>query len=359
MLNFSNATPWSGGLYPGWDRKQDFQITAVFKVGFEFALDGTITPLTETPALVETDEHYGKALETSLKAANETVPFKEGGEVYLFGTAYPLVAGQNITEVGLGIAFPDERKFKKVLRVFGKREWNRTMMNFVMSEPKALEPTPLKYEFAFGGRNPEDKDDEFPLNPVGLGFNDKGWKLLNAELPRIEQAPYFVKGPSNKPPPAGFGPIPVFWQPRIAEIGEPVDELAEQGGCPYNEQVEKTLHNAAPPDQRFPKPFEGGEIVHLAGFFKELELKQVVRLRLPKVKPQLYTIVDNVAELLNPVCDTLVINTDERRFYLIFRAAISADKWEANNGWVVLKDQDQLARQASKERNEAQKTARR
>ena len=222
MLEMYNRSNWPAGLYPGWSHQRDFQLTVVFKVGFRFELDGTITRLDETPPLIEADEHYGKALETSLKSTTEITPFKQGSEVYLFGTAYPHVAGQTLTEVGMGIAFPDGRKFKKVLRVFGKREWKRVMMNYVMSEPAELEPTPIRYEYAFGGRNPDNSDDEFPLNPVGLGLNGKGWRAPNLELPRIEQAPYFVKSPSNKPPPAGFGPLPVFWQPRVAEMGEPV-----------------------------------------------------------------------------------------------------------------------------------------
>ncbi len=338
MLEMRNETPWAAGLFPGWNRQREFQLTAVFKAGFSFDLDGKVEALEATPDLIQADVHHGDPLTTSLREANEIAPFKQGGEVYLHGVAHPATPDQRITEVGLGIAFTDGNTFKKVLRVFGKRQWQRQMMNYTVAGPEPLEPTPLIYEYAFGGRNPNDPEDHYPQNPVGQGLNGKGWELFNDELPRIEQGPDFVTSPAHKPTPAGFGPLPVFWQPRRDEYGDTVAQEETSLACPWTDAAEPTLHNVAPADQRFAAPFVGGEVVHLAGFFPGLSLKQVVRFALPRLAPQLYTVIDGETEPLEPVCDTLVIDTEKRAFYLIWRVGVAWDLLDPRQAWVVLKD---------------------
>ena len=232
----------------------------------------------------------------------------------------------------------DGKTFKKVLRVFGRRQWQRRMMNDIVAGPEPLAPTPLIYEYAFGGRNPNDPADRYPQNPVGMGLNGKGWKLGNRELPQIEAAGHLITRPSDTPWPAGFGPIPLFWEPRASEAGEPDLAAAEAGECPYSADAEATLHNYAPADQHFETPFAGGEILHLAGFFRELEAGTTVRIALPVLSPYLFTIVGGKARELQPVCDTLIVDTDERLVQLVCRAAIPADVWASGAGWVVLED---------------------
>jgi len=338
MLNFDNRTSWSGGVYPGWNRERSPQYTLVFKAAYDFDLDGKLTPRVPTPPIVEADEYFGDPMRTGLKAAIETMPYKQGAEMYLYGTAHPPGEGKCVTEVGVGIAFPDGRSFRKILRVFGPREWKQVMMNPVVTDPQALTPVPLRYELAFGGSNPADPDEVYPRNPIGKGLNGKGWKLKNRELPQIENPAALITRPSDTPAPAGFGPIPLFWEPRASEAGEPDLEAAEAGECPYAADAEPTLHNYAPTDQQFETPFVGGEVLHLAGFFRELELSKTVRISLPVLNPCLFTIADGRAQELQPVCDTLIVDTDARLIQLVHRAAIPAEVWASGSGWVVLED---------------------
>jgi hypothetical protein len=98
------------------------------------------------------------------------------------------------------------------------------------------------------------------------------------------------------------------------------------------------MHNVAPYDQRFKKPFIGGEVIHLRALVPDVSHKKAVQIVLPGLRPQLYTIINNEVESLSPVCDTVVINTDEMTLSMIYRAGISWRLTDRRKGWVVLKD---------------------
>ena len=338
MLELANQSNWVAGLYPGWNHEQQYQLTAVFKAGFAFDEHGRLTPLAPDYAIIEADSHHANPLATSLKQAGEIAPFKHGSEIYLYGTAIPERDNLIAMEVGMGLLFTDGYEWKKILRVFGPRKWQKTKVNYLLGEPGCVEPIPLQYEYAFGGANPGNDDDAYAANPIGMGYNNDRRKLLSDELPRIEVGPGFMTSPMQKPVPAGFAPLPVFWEPRRSEIGEPVTDPFVQGGCPYDRSAQKCLHNVAPRDQRFNKPFDGGEALHLRALVPGVSHKTNVHITLPRLQPQLYTIIDNKAALLSPLCDTVVVNTDEQTLFMIYRAGIPWRMTDRRKGWVVLKD---------------------
>jgi len=339
VLELQNNSAWQAGLYPGFNHKLEQQMTAVFKVSYRFDNQGQLTPDNEIE-IVGIDEYSGDPLTSSLKAASEIAPFKEGGEFYLYGTAKPEREGLVAMEVGIGILFNNKKQWKKVLRVFGTRKWKKTMVNYIHDEPGAVEEIPIIYENAFGGAHPDNVDDVFEANPTGIGYNSDQRNLLSDELPRIELGPDFMMTPMQKPTPAGFGPLPVFWEPRVSDIGPLAEDDIAQGGCPYTKAAKKCCHNVAPYDQRFKKPFQGGEIVHLRALATDISHKQTIQVVVPELHPELYIIINNEVETLLPVCDTIVINSDEKTLSMIFRAGIPWRKTDRRKGWVVLKDLD-------------------
>jgi hypothetical protein len=260
--------------------------------------------------------------------------------------------------VGVGILFTDGREWKKVLRVFGERKWKKTMINHQHDEqPGFVTETPLSYEYAFGGRNPNNSEDEYLANPVGIGYNSDQRNLFCDQLPRIEVGPNYMTTPMQKPVPGSFAPLPIWWEPRSSEIGLPVEDPMEQGGCPYSKTAKDTLHNVAPLDQRFAKPFLGGEVIHLRALVKDVSHRKTIQLVLPELHPQLYTIIDNKAELLAPVCDTVVVNTDEKTLAMVFRAGIPWRMTDRRKGWVVLRDLDFVELPYDKEGRDAPRMA--
>ncbi len=342
MLELLNKTNCCAGLYAAWNHKREPQMTCVIKRGFSFNDAGIVTPLDLSPEIIEVDEYFSEAHTSSLQNINEISPYKLGGETYLYGTAYP---EQNKTamEVEYNIIFNDEKAWKKKLRITGKRTWNKILLGYVMGKPALLEPTVLKYENAFGGCNPENTKENFIYNPVGKGFNKaSGWKVMNLELPNIEMGPKFLKSPPQQQLPAGYAPIPVYWEPRKKENGEPHPTPGEQAGCPYSEKSKISLHNVAPLDQRFSSPFVGGEKVLLKGFFDSAISKRTIEFELPSNNLEVSLIIENKISKLLPVFDTLIINTDKYEFYTLSRLGIPWNMLDSRNAWVSLKDKPEI-----------------
>ncbi|RMG57365.1 MAG: DUF2169 domain-containing protein [Gammaproteobacteria bacterium] len=332
MLELFNESALAAGLYPGWDRERRQQLTLVAKAAWRFERDGTLLP-TDPPPLVEADTHHGKPHESSLACARENMPFKQGGEVYLFGTAHPPRPGARAARVRLALHGPAGQHLDKTLLVLGRRRWQSRLLRHVPGEPEPLEPTPLRYENAFGGRLPGRVDSAWPLNPAGMGCNHSDWKLACPELPRIEWPNRLMRRPTDRLTPAGFGPLPVFWQPRLDEQGSPAED-AEFGACPWDDSAQPCLHNVAPHDQRFDAPFAGGERIELEGFFPDHAAP--VRLELPPFPARARALVEGHPVPLKLVADTFVIDTDAQILALVARGGIRWALDDRRSGLILL-----------------------
>jgi hypothetical protein len=326
MIQLDNQTPWSAGLYPGWSRAGARQFTLVVKAGFAFDGQGRLAPLSQ-PAIEEADRYYGEPGKSSLAAACETVPFKQGSEVLLTGMAHPPTTGRTVCEVAIDLRRDDQQVWSKTLRVFGRRRWQSKLLMLVPGTPDMSESVPLRYENAYGGCDPTDPEKVFPTNPVGKGFADKGQRLKDVELPQVEIGPKFISAPGMQPQPAGFGPLSPLWEPRLSAFAKLDENAALNGGCPWGERAPGDLFNAAPLDQRFAAPFVGDELVTLRGLIPEAP--QGVPIHLPRVQPDLF--------LKNAGCDTLVGDGDHQRLFLLFRAALPWNARQTQTGWVLVR----------------------
>lgn len=318
MIELHNRSPWAVAACPAWSREREPCVAIVIKQAWRFSLDGSLSPLPEVPPVEWQDRFYGDPASSSLVAASEVMPFKSGSEVYLFGTAWPADLERTVMELVLGIE-RTEGYWEKRLHVSGQRRWQRGLFGLQATSPALLKPTPLQYEYAWGGRDISNELDVFTANPAGTGYARRSRMLDGALLPSIELPDHHVQRAGQKSEPAGFGPIPVHWAPR-ADLHESFDEqAARRGGCPYPEPVAADLHNCAPLDQRFGTPFTGHETVLMQGFFEGR--RDAVRLRLSGTAPQVLQDRDG-RQPLRPVCDTLVIDTDLRQLHLVYRVSM-------------------------------------
>jgi hypothetical protein len=335
MLQLENKSHWQASLYPAWSVDRKSQITLVIKTGYWFDKRGTITPMGQVPAIEEEDRHYGNPLSTSLAASCETVPFKKGGEILCYGTAHPVEEQLSVIQTKIGLRRGEEDYWTKALRVSGKRSWQRSLLSTSPSEPEVLEePLPLRYEFAYGGKDLRNDESGYEANPSGIGFSQTSRHHKDLQVPQIEIGPDYLTSLTQRPIPAGYGPLALHWTPR-ADLSPKIDEEAlTMGLCPFAEDLAENFYNAAPEDQRFEKPFTGNETLLLQGLVPGADPHGFV-IQLPGEEPKAWVALSEREHYqLKLICDTLVVKGDEQEIHLIWRSAIPLSM--NKDGWVVV-----------------------
>ena len=354
MHDLSNESPWQAALAPGYSHKREQLAVVIVKAGYAIDIEtGALTPLKKKPAIEAGDQHAGDPQKSALIAAGERCSPKTGGEFYILGATLPL-PGRDTTaaEACVTLTHGNGRKFDKTIRVIGKRQWQGTWMLPTISKPEPLAPVSLGYENAYGGSDPEpspkEKHPVYLANYAGKGYLADAKSCTGIELPQLEIAPY-INRPSDRPQPAGFGPVPVFWQPRRAEQGTPDVEAAKRGGCPYGSDAQATMHNTAPLDQRFPNPWQGGEILTLTNILTGLQYGKTCRITLPHNTPQLSLIENGETKALACVCDTFWIDAKKDQLFMIYRAAYPTRLAKPSKGWIIVRDAQSAASTTQKE----------
>jgi len=213
----------------------------------------------------------------------------------------------------------------KTVRVFGDRYWRWQGVGYVATEPEPFEAMPLVWERAFGGTDSigEELSAE-SRNPVGTGYHASGGsKPVEGErLPNLEDPRAPLVSWKERPPPACFAPIAAHWEPRRSYAGT-YDEKWQQSRAPYlPEDFDSRFFNVAPPDQVFGGYLFGGEPVELTGFTRE----GVLRFALPALGVRVTYFVGGSSEVRPANLDTVLIEPDESRVVLVWRAALRCDK---------------------------------
>jgi hypothetical protein len=343
MHKLSNESPWQAEITSDYNHKRELLAIVVIKAGYAIDIEtGTLTPLKKKPAIEAADQYEADPQKTALIAAAECSPPKVGGEFYILGaTLTPPDRDTTAAEASLTLTHSNGRKFDKTIRAIGKRQWQGTWMLPTISKPEPLTPVSLGYENSYGGSDPapspKEKHPIYLANYAGKGYLADSKSCTGIELPQLETAP-FIKSPSDRPQPAGFGPMPVFWQPRRAEQGTPDLEAAKRGACPYGPDAQATMHNSAPLDQRFPNPWQGGEVLTLTNILAGLQYGKICRITLPRISPQLIVADKGDIKQLASVCDTFWINAKKNHLYMIHRAAYPMRAAYPDKGWVIVRD---------------------
>ena len=322
MLALLNESAYAAGLYCGHTTDRRFQHTLVVKASYRFTLKGAVALLDTQPEIVAADRHHGDPASSSLAQASEIAPFKQGAEFYLFGTAHAPTATQISMQVSAALHTAQHRCHKQLL-VMGEHEWEKGLLGSRRGHARPLGSLPLLYEYAYGGGHAaSEQQDE--RNPAGRGFNPPWKGLSDARAPRIEYPDQLALNPGKCVPPAGFGPLPVFWQPRRERFGTPDTDPLNGSGCGWGPDASPNLHNTAPDDQQWPTLLQGGEILTLEGFFSDCPKPVVITL--PTLAPDIYLLESGQPgshpQRLTAMVDTLVIDTDARQLSLIARAGI-------------------------------------
>jgi len=201
---------------------------------------------------------------------------KPKGEVLIWGRCFapegkPRPASQVNFQLG---------PIKKTLYVFGNRQWKRSGVGAVISDPEPFTEMPIMYERAFGGGG-------FDRNPAGRGINPvimpSGEEMR--PLPNIEDPRHLIGSPKDRPEPAGFGPFDFTLPQRSKKLGTYDNKWFQEQWPFYPEDMDWTYFNAAPEDQQMEVFFNGSEKFTIGNMHKS---KPIIESRLPNLRHRLF-----------------------------------------------------------------------
>ena len=150
----------------------------------------------------------------------------------------------------------------KTLHVFGDRYWiKKAGVVSGISDPQPMTEMEITYENAFGGPG-------FKRNPLGKGMEEKDAEGA-IPLSNIEYPDQLIGSPSDRPEPAGFGPLGLDWQQRAGKLGTYDRKWLETRWPWFPEDMDWTYFNAAPEDQIIGRYFRGDEKVVIENMHPE------------------------------------------------------------------------------------------
>jgi hypothetical protein len=319
MLQVENRTPFATALMPLPDREGIETLFAVVK--------GTFT-LAPRPAVAEAqvpvtpvDRHHGEPASSSIRVPSDFCLGKPGTDVLLHGSAWG-PGGRMATQVDVSLRVGPLQRW---VRVFGDRHWDTGVAGYVMSPPAPFARMPLVWERAFGGSDETPAGPRYDYrNPVGTGFHVlAGHKsVIGMPVPNLEDPASLISSTSDSPPPAGFAAVAAHWEPRRS-FGGTYDAAWEQRRAPYlPDDFDPRFFHLAPPGLSTIGYLRGGEPVELLGATAD----GVLRFELPAVVVGVTYLLGASPQTKPAVLDTVIIEPDESRLVMVWRAALRTDK---------------------------------
>lgn len=318
MWALQNNTPYPAER--SWVRDTngaEIWIVAV-KGTFTIKPDGTTELAEKQEAVLAAPVYHGEPGQSSLLYEADLVRTKNATDILLHGHAYPQ-PGKAVVDVIMKVADIEKR-----LRVIGERYLVKGFWGMNVTDPKPLESIPIIYEHAFGGQdkmssNPEEHAFD-QRNPLGRGFAVKAEHLVGERLPNIQSPEHPITKWQDSQTPAGFGPIPAHWQPRLKYAGT-YDKTWEKERMPLvPHDFDKKYFQCAPADQQSNGFLTGGEAVEL----RNLTPDGLLKFTLPHITLQFQTIftigepADHPANL-----HTVILEPDNMRVIMVWHTALA------------------------------------
>ncbi|MEX2366461.1 MAG: DUF2169 domain-containing protein [Pseudohongiellaceae bacterium] len=313
-------------LSSDWTGQGEAASVLIGKASYQYDLSGQVEPLEESEPLSQSYEYPGDDPERHAPfCCRETVPFKQGSEIVIFATAY-CTAPRPGFNVEATLSTENGIDWQKRLTVIGARTWKSTLFGATYTDPKPITELPIRYEYAYGGRNEKQENDAYPANPVGRGYLGEGLKktdVSGAPLPQVDHPRNPIKKPSGKPAPQGFGPIPSHWRPRRDAFKSLDEDKAAARQYPFSGPLPATAYHSSPRDQWFDKPLHGTAQLTLTGLTKGLPEHQPLKIRWNIPSLDLLWKTRSVEKPMTLQADTLIVDTENQRLHLLYRHAFT------------------------------------
>lgn len=276
--------------------------------------------LDEQVPLVEADTFSGEPGFSAPLFEVDYAPIKHHCDVTLVGSAYA-PGGQSVDRVMAGFKVGN---VSKLVHVLGDRYWIAGAAGYQPSKPSLFTKRAVTYDIAFGGVDrfhaDEARHDACMDNPVGIGYH----KILaddlvdNTPAPSTEEVNVPITNPDGIYRPMAFGPLGRGWQARF-QYGGTYDQQWLEDTFPFlPADFNELYYQSAPADQQMPY-LQGGETVSLLNVTEDGKRSfQIPTIDMPVV----FFRKKGGQEETRAVLDTLVLDTDNERFSLTWRASI-------------------------------------
>src|SRR5262245_39121141 len=254
-------------------------------------------------------KYFGEPGQSSLRDDTDLARTKAGTDVVLHAEAHA-PGGRPARSVDVGVAIGP---IVKQLRVVGERVWRKGWRSVVPTDPEPFVSLPIRYEHAWGGALTE-SDARDPFNPIGVGVDATPGK----PVPNIEHADNPIESTRHQGPPAGFGPVPGEWQPRLELAGTYDDAWQRERQPLVPADFNTGYFRCAPADQQVDGFLRGGEEVSLYN----LTPSGLLRFRLPHIALGFRTKFDRSVVHHRGELHTVVIEPSDRRLTMVWQSAL-------------------------------------
>ena len=290
-----------------------------------FVLGEKLIPADKQLPIVAADKYHSEPNSSSIRAPGDLGLIKPTTDLLLIGHAHA-PAGRPAEQMSVTLAVGSA--ITKTVQVFGDRFWTKGITGTSISDPEPFTKMPLTWERAFGGSDLTNDDPPkaqmTERNPVGIGFRIKNGKkeLDGLKLPNLESPQQLIGSWRDRPEPAAFAPICPHWQPRKTYAGT-YDEAWEKNRSPQlPADFDNRFFQLAPPDLQSPAYLQGGEDVQATG----VTPAGTLQFRLPQYRFEIIHRLDSGNQPRPANLDTVLIEPDESRVVLLWRAVFPCDK---------------------------------
>jgi hypothetical protein len=320
-MELLNATKMQAGYTMGMRPDGRELLVVVVKGTFVIPKLGEEPKLApEQAPLVVADTFTGEPGFSAPVYESEYAPVKPRCDVLLLGSAYAPV-GRPAERVTVSIRVG---RMQKSFDVVGNRVWRSGLKEVSSTRPEPFTVMPISYDTAFGGVDNTDPDRQkhgaYALNTVGKGFfiQDNSDRIEGKPLPNTEEFDKMVTSPRGTYRPMALGPVGRAWQPRSTYAGT-YDQNWLDNVFPFlPADFDERYYQAAPPDQQVDY-LSGGEEVALINLTPE----GVCAFSVPKLEvPVTFFFHDYEQREMNAFADTLVIEPNLDRFFMLWRASL-------------------------------------
>jgi hypothetical protein len=319
MWALENLTPYAAERSWVQDKNGVQHWIVVVKATYEILPDASVRLANEQVPIFRLALHRGDPAKSSLIYDADIIGRKVTTDIVVNGNAHaPNGRRVDTLEVRVTVGSVD-----KTLTVTGNRNWHAGVSGIAMTSPEPFETMPIAYERAFGGFDQTGRDPTqhrmFDANPVGVGFATHPKHLHNSAVPNIEYPSERLRDWTQRPAPAGLGPIPRWWTPRREYAGTYDQRWIEQRAPLWAVDFDERYHQSAPPDQQTAGFLRGGEVVELTNLTPSGRL----RFAIPKVHLGFTSFFGREQQHHGGHLDAVIIEPDQNRVMLVWQSLLN------------------------------------